>query len=296
MDYWNEIGRRANFIRNLYQRKAVIIEPESPLDSALVAAEKLAMGENAAVSSSRDLNQCIKDYHVVYAIAETLETCEKSNLDLTDYLKQLKMGTTNYGTPAESGSKEIFLKDFEFELFLTSVLIKYGLKPSFPQDQNDPKGDIIVDEFYIEAKHPNSKNPLKKHLRKFNSALRQGKNLFGLFAVGLEDGFDMGDQFVFQSAEEHGIWRKQKLERMEKTGKEIIKQARSQQRILGLIQVSSEIAVIAGVSQMTRYTNAFLFDERASALNLLKRVDQIAKAFFHAPVYYSNIKNRIDLL
>jgi hypothetical protein len=131
-----------------------------------------------------------------------------AGLDVSDHLIQMNMGTVDYGTPSPALHSH-FLKDFELELLVLSTLIKAGTLPTLFPDANDPRGDAIYGDLYIECKHPNSVKQLKKLISGFAKSLN-AEIRFGVFAVALEDCFSLGDVASFESDAEYDAWLEDK--------------------------------------------------------------------------------------
>lgn len=125
-EFFDELRRRVDFIRNLYRRHRIILKPGEGLALALDEAEALARGDKAKGPFLQDkLIRVVNDAHVIYAIGASLETCVSAGLDVSKHLPNLTTGTTDYGTPSND-PKAIFFKDFEFETFIASALIRSG--------------------------------------------------------------------------------------------------------------------------------------------------------------------------
>ncbi len=288
-DWCGELARRVKFIRDIYSTYKINLKSSEGLSLSLEEAEAVAAGQktNEPFTQGR-LIRTVNDVHVIYAIAEILEICVQAGLNVSNHLKQLTTGTVDYGTPEARNKKTRFLKDFEFELFIASALIRGKLKPEFPTQPNDPRGDLIVNGIFIEIKHPNSVKQLKKLISKFNKALVKEK-LFGVFVVGLEDAYNMGDKPAFISNDEHNKWINSKRQKMENEGMELIKYASFLPQIVAMIQTQSKIVIIEGVSQMQRMGNSFLFNHRPSFSQYSQNALAIAKIFNPQPVFYSQI-------
>ncbi len=138
--FFVELGRRVAFIRNVYARHHIPLRPTEGLARALAEAEALGSGEKAAFPYSRSyLIQLTNDAHIIYAFGGDLETAVNGGLDVSHHLANLTTGTTDYGVPSSRNST-IYFKDFEFELFLASALLRAGLNPAFTSPGN-PSGN-----------------------------------------------------------------------------------------------------------------------------------------------------------
>jgi hypothetical protein len=289
-DFWKELGRRASFIRDLYKTHRIRLKRGEGLSIALDEAVALARGDKKMGAFSRSqLIRTASDAHIIYGIAESLETCIGAGLDISNHLGQLTTGTADYGTPAATNAKTIFLKDFEFELFIVAALIKRGLIPEFPKQRNDPRGEFLVSGIFVEAKHPNSVGQFEKMVGRFNAALRKD-GLFGVFAVALEDAYGLGDEAEFGSHADYERWLIAKRARMETMGRQFIKHAASLSRVAAILQTQSKIEIVGGFTTMRRLGNSVLFDHRASFCDYEVPAKAIAEAFNPLPVLYSTLK------
>lgn len=143
-EFFEELGRRAAFIRGLYRRYRVVLKPNEGLSLALEEAEALARGDKLeGLASAEQLHTIQSRAHVIYAFAETLKTCVDAGLDVSRHLPQMTTGSTDFGISSRD-NKAIFFKDFEFELFIASALIRSGLVPALT-GPGDPRGDPPIE-------------------------------------------------------------------------------------------------------------------------------------------------------
>jgi hypothetical protein len=284
--FFEELGRRIDFIRSVYQRYRIALKPGEGFALALDEAEALAKGIKSQPFSVKRLNQTVHDAHVIYALGDSLSICVDAGLDLRNHLANLTTGTTDYGTPS-TDPKRIFFKDFEFETFIASVLIKNRLVPAFTAP-GDPTGELVFGDMLIECKHPNSVGQLAKLLRKFNSSLGP-IDRFGIFAVALEDVMEMGDVAQFGSQHDYDAWLEAKRAGMEAIGQELIQRAARLPRIAALIQTETKDPIIGTGTTLRRLGNSLLFDHRPTFINYETTARAIAACFNPNPVLYSEI-------
>jgi hypothetical protein len=285
IEFFDELGRRVSFIRSLYRRHRIVLKPGEGLALALDEAEALARGDKAkGPFAQQQLIRSASDAHVIYAIAGSLQTCVSAGLDVSKHLPNLTTGTTDYGT-SSTNLKSIFFKDFEFETFIASALIRNGLVPAFAEP-GDPSGDLILDGILIEAKHPNSVGQLTKLLLKFNTAL-EAIGHFGVFAVALEDAMEMGDVSEFDSQAEYEAWIAAKRGGMEAIGQRLIPFAAHLPRIAALLQSQTKVEIVGGGTTLRRLGSSILFDHRPSFPNYETTARAIAASFNPNPVLYS---------
>lgn len=289
-EFCKELGRRVVFIRDICEQFKVPLKPDQGLTLALNEAEALSVGKKSKDPlTPLRLNEAVRCAHVVYAIAESLETCAKVGLDVSDHLRQMTTGTANYGTPGSYEARTIFLKDFEFELFVASALIRGGIIPEFFPQSNDPRGDMFVGQIFIECKHPNSVGQLETLLRKFNAALRRASR-FGVFAIAVEDAFNLGDRDEFATQVEFDFWLEAKRVKMETEGLALAKRAAKLHRIASIVYTSSFVEIVAGGSSMRRLSNSIIFDHRETFEKYAATAGQIAKVFNPVPGLSSALK------
>jgi hypothetical protein len=122
--------------------------------------------KSTKLPSDAEVRATVQAFHVIYSIADSIEFCLLSGLDISEHLARMATGKTDFGTPSKKNGK-IYFKDFEYELFVASCLIRRGLKPEFLEDRSDPIGEMSVDGILIECKHPNSNGQIESNISKF---------------------------------------------------------------------------------------------------------------------------------
>jgi hypothetical protein len=284
---WEELGRREALIRDAYDKAKVILKPRQGLALALEEANALAANlKSAKTFSDATARETAQAFHVIYSIAESIELCLQSGLDISRQLSQMATGTTDFGTPSKRNGK-IYFKDFEYELFVASCLIRRGLKPRFLEDRSDPMGEMSVDGIVIECKHPNSNGQIESNISKFALKLREvGK--FGVFAIAVEDVHHLGDREAFASDLEYQVWLEAKRDEMELYGLRRAAIASRFDNILGLIHTQSMVEVVGGHTRMSRLGSSVLFDRPTHDLT---KARTIAEAFNPQPVLYSQVQH-----
>lgn len=274
-----EFNRRIDVIKTLYRQYNIKIKRGQGLFDILLEADKIAKAVNYPDDNEK-IKLAVESFHYTWALSETLETCVSAGWDVSNHLKQITTGTVDYGEPASGNdTKKIFYKDFECELFIGSVLIKKGLKPELLDDPNDPKGDIKLGNVIAEVKHPNSTGQIKKLMWKFNREMRNN-NSFGVFVVGVEDMFNIGDVYYFNDVAHFDTWEAQKNQEIEQFGlQKTIPMAQSLPRIMGLVQTSTKIFDIAGITGLRRFGNSVLYERVDIPSDDLSNAEAIVKAF-----------------
>lgn len=289
-EFWKELGRRSALLRNIYATYRIPLESASPLAQALAEARDLADGKKVVLPpSDQALMKAVESAQTIYVIAESVERCLAEALDISRHLKQMATGTIDYGSPGSAGQKNIYLKDFEYELFIASALVTRGLKPVFLPDRNDPTGEMQVNGLIIECKHPDSEGQLMRNISKFGRKLMES-NRHGIFAVGLEDACQLGDVVAFETQSDYDRWLEQKQDLMEEGGRKRALHAYEQERVLGLVTTQAKLLMIADNSQFSRLGNSMLFDDKESFSPHAAEALQIAKAFNPSPIRYSEVR------
>ena len=280
---WEELGRREAMIRNEYAKKRIALKPGQGLALALEESNALAANLKSTKSASEAaVQEAVQALHVIYSIADSIELCLNSGLDITRQLSQMATGTTDFGTPAHKNSR-IYFKDFEYELFIASCLIRRGLKPEFLEDRSDPIGEMSVEGILIECKHPNSTGQIEDKISKFARNLRAAGK-FGIFAIAVEDAHHLGDHGTFATVLDHHVWLEAKRDEMESVGLGIVTFTSKFENILGLIHTQSIVQIVGGNTGMSRLGNSLLFERPAQDLTTAR---MIAEVFNPHPVIYS---------
>ena len=258
---WAELGEKVDFIKDTFAENKVQIRPDEGLGLALEEARALAAGEKLPGNPSGDrLRAIAHDAHVVWALAEGLKMCLDAGLDVKAHLAQLTTGTTDYGTSGDGHA--IYFKDFECELFIAATLLRAGTEARFSDTPNDPRGDLIASPVRVEVKHPNSPKQLPKLLRKFNGKLK-ADDLYGVFVVGIEDMFSLGDQDGFDDPMDFAAWMEGKRDDMEEFGREFLREAAHWPRVLAVAQTQTMVEAVGAASRLRRLGNSCVFDDRS---------------------------------
>lgn len=288
-EFWNELGRREELIRAAYKRACIQLNEDSPLAKALAEAKELADGVKSKESANdQTVLRTVEAAQAVYALAESIETCQSGGLDITRHLAQMATGTINFGTPGTTEKKDIYLKDFEYELFIASTLLNNGLRPNFLDDPSDPVGEMEVNGLIVECKHPNAERKLMRNITKFGKKLLEAER-YGIFAAGIEDAYRLGDVEVFADKQAYSDWLELKRDAMETNGRKRAAQVSGQERILALIHTQTKLLIIDGQTSLSRLGNAMLFDNKESFASHEADVTSIACAFNPSPSRYSQI-------
>jgi hypothetical protein len=290
---WEELARREELIRNAYREIGIPLNADQGLASALREAKELAAGQKTSKALTNDsLLETVQACHVIYSIADSIEICLNAGLDISRQLAQMATGTVDYGTPAGTSAKNIYLKDFEYELFIASCLIRDGVKPQFLENPSDPTGEMIVDDIILECKHPNSCGQLTKNIAKFGKNL-QDTGKFGVFLVAVEDANNLGDAATFDTENEYRAWLESKRDKMEISGRERAAYASRFEKIVGLVHTQSKVLVVGENTSMQRLGTSILFDHQEGFCTVLSTAIAIARAFNPRPILYSEVNKEL---
>jgi len=286
-EFWRELGRRTESIRSAYEQAHVRLNEGGPLARALAEAKELADGvKSKEPTNDQAVLRTVEAAQVVYAIAESIATCQSGGLDISRHLDQMSTGTIDFGTPGTVEEKNIYFKDFEYELFVASVLIKSGLRLNFLEDPNDPIGEMEVSGLIVECKHPNVTHKLMRNITKFGRKLLEADR-FGIFVAGIEDAYQLGDVAVFADKQEFDDWLERKRDAMELGGLRRAEQVLGQERILGLVHTQTKLLIIDGQAAVSRLGNAMLFDDKEGFASHEVEATSVARAFNPTPRLHS---------
>ncbi len=263
-DIWQQIGESVEIIEAALRTYRIRLNPDQGLAQSMKEAKALAQGiKLSSPGTDQEVMRSANDAHFVLALGSEVKTCVDAGLDVSDHLKQMNMGTVDFGTPANTLHAH-YLKDFEFELMVLSRLVIAGATPTLFPQANDPRGDAICGELYLECKHPNSIKQLQKLIAAFAKSLGK-ESRFGVFAVALEDCFNLGDVASFPTRASYLFWLENKRDEMEDFGKRLAAYAAKFDRIVGLIFTQTKLLVIEGNTQLERLANSILFDGHITA-------------------------------
>ncbi|MFI5300262.1 MAG: hypothetical protein ACHREM_19410 [Polyangiales bacterium] len=287
---WKELGRRAQFIRDLARSFKVQLPVNEGLSLALAEADALASGAKSPLpATDQNAAASAHDAHVIWALADSLEVCAKAGIDLRAHVANMGTGSTDYGTPATANARTIFFKDFEYEVFVMAHFIRADIKVVPAPTPNDPCYEFAADSFLIQLKHPNSTGQLRKQISNFNKCLRE-RNAQGFFGVGLEDAFTLGDGSRFASEDDQEAAFKKKEGEMETFGRDFLKRAHWHAHVAGVFQTSTLVYYVTGDSTLRRLGNACLFDDTARRTKpTFKAATRIASTFNPKPVLFSEV-------
>lgn len=285
-NFWNELLRRATWIRSVYSSQKIQMPAGEGLPRALDEAEACARGTKKPGSvPDADVTFAISSCHVVWALYDSIKGCLDAGLNVRSQLTNIATGTTDYGVPADPRSaKAIFFKDFEAELFIAARLAAAGLPVTFLEEANDPRGDMKVQSVLIEVKQPNSVKIQERLMRKFNGQLQRDGS-FGVFVTAVEDAFQLAPP-AFLASQDLEAWRDMKANEIEAFGLRAVSRAAALPRIGVLAQTSSCVEIVGNETKFMRRSNALIFDNKLYDPDTSVLLARIAAIFNpHAPRY-----------
>jgi hypothetical protein len=289
---WDELRVRVRHIRELCRGLKIELILGQGLAQSLDEAEELAEGKkHSAPANEADLLAAVRAFHNVWALYDSLDSCQKAGLPIAAHLKQMTTGSADFGVPSEPSSafRMIYYKDFEAELFVAASLARAGLPVKFLEEHNDPRGDMLVQDVFIEVKHPNSAKSLERLMRKFDGQMRRTGSA-GVFVAALEDAFRMGSPTSFSSNPEFLSWKERKDDEVEVFGIASLLQAATLQNIGVLAQTSSYIEIVGDETRFVRRSNAVMYDERSYASTVNETLKSIAAVFNPHPTFFSEVR------
>ena len=276
---WDELLRRVQFIRGLYAEHKVPLKVGEGLAIALDEAEATARGvPYQGEATDEVIRWAVHVCSVIWALHDSLRGCVDAGLNVKGHLGQLTTGTVDFGQPAGPNERTHFFKDFEAELLVAAMLARAGLPVQFLEEGNDPRGEMQIEQIFVEVKHPNSQKKLQNLLRDFDAEMRKNGTI-GVFVTAIEDAFRLGDAPNFTTAEDFRGWQSQKNAQIEVVGRMLVRRAASLTGIGAMIQTSTSHEMIGGASRLARYANAVVFDQREYAHGTLPVLERIAAVF-----------------
>lgn len=280
-EYWEHLSKRVQYVRKLYNDKNIQLKAGEGLTLALDEAQSCVAAKKS--SGAPTVENCLSSAnacHVVWALYESIKQCVDAQLDVTNHLRQITTGSTDFGLPAEQphGNKTIFLKDFEAELFVAAQLAKALLPVTFLDKPNDPRGEMAVSGILIEVKHPNSTKQIIKLMRKFNLHLKKGK-AFGVFVTAIEDAFNVAEPAASPNHADFIREQQNKRSQMEKFGRCAISAAASLSNIGAIVQTCSAMESVGDETCFKRRSNSLVFENRQYPDETKEQIERIAKVF-----------------
>ncbi len=227
----------------------------------------------------------IKPITVLFTLVNSLKKLWLESVDFTIQLRAMNTGEYEYGNP--DPELKHFFKDFEFEIFSASQLIKNKINIDLPQHTIGE--DLQFGDIDIQCKHPNTVNQIDTNVREFTTRLNQA-NRYGVFGLAVDDCFSFADRLIFKDDEDFENYMKKKLSDSEAILNGIFTQNLSRAtRILGLYTTSTYFVLIDNQGlKLVRTTNSvFCFrpDRREITDAFYKQAFRILTTFNPHPTW-----------
>lgn len=227
----------------------------------------------------------IKPITVLFTLVNSLRKLWLSDIDFTIQLRALNTGQYEYGNA--DPNLQHFFKDFEFEIFSASQLIKNQIQIDLPQ--HTAGEDLRFGDIDIQCKHPNTLNQVENNIRDFTTRLNQS-NRYGVFGLAVDDCLNYAERLIFTDNNDFETYLQNKLTASEPILEGIFRDnlARAT-RILGLYTTSTYFVLIAGNGlKLVRTTNSvFCFrpDRREISDSFYKQAYKVISTFNPHPTW-----------
>lgn len=227
----------------------------------------------------------IKPITVLYTLINSLKKLWVSDVDFTIQLRAMNTGEYEYGNP--DPALQHFFKDFEFEIFSASQLIKNQIDIDLPQ--HTVGEDLQFGDIDIQCKHPNTLNQIENNIRDFTSRLNQS-NRYGVFGLAVDDCLNYAERLIFANDLDFENYLQLKLTASEPILENIFSTSLARAtRILGLYTTSTYFILINEKGlRLVRTTNSvFCFrpDRREISDSLYKQAYKVLTTFNNHPTW-----------
>jgi hypothetical protein len=148
----------------------------------------------------------IKPITVLFTLVNSLRKLWLSDIDFTIQLRAMNTGQYEYGNT--DPNFQHFFKDFEFEIFSASQLIKNQIQINLPQ--NTEGEDLQFGNIDIQCKHPNTLNQVENNIRDFTTRLNQS-NRYGVFGLAVDDCLNYAERLIFTDNNDFETYLQNKL-------------------------------------------------------------------------------------
>lgn len=227
----------------------------------------------------------IKPITVLFTLVNSLRKLWLSDIDFTIQLRAMNTGQYEYGNA--DPNLQHFFKDFEFEIFSASQLIKNQIQIDLPQHTSGE--DLQFGDIDIQCKHPNTLNQVENNIRDFTTRLNQS-NRYGVFGLAVDDCLNYAERLIFTDNNDFKTYLQNKLTASEPILEGIFRDnlARAT-RILGLYKTSTYFVLIDGNGlKLVRTTNSvFCFrpDRREISDSFYKQAYKVISTFNPHPTW-----------
>lgn len=273
------------FLKYLTGRNSVNLRPNTGLQKLIDACDNYLI-----LHEIKEYE--IKPITVLYTLVSSLKKLWLENIDFSIQLKAMNTGEYEYGNPDPALNH--FFKDFEFEIFSASQIIKNGICVTLPQ--NTTGEDLQYATIDIQCKHPNTVNQIIKNIEDFSSRLNKSKR-YGVFGLAVEDCFNYAERLIFEDQEDYENHQRQKLSSSDEILSGIFTNNLAKAtRVLGVYTTSTYFYFIKGLGlRLARSANsAFAFrpDRREIKDLTYKQAYKILTVFNPHPTWL-RIENKI---
>ena len=227
----------------------------------------------------------IKPVTVLFTLVNSLRKLWLSDIDFTIQLRAMNTGQYEYGNA--DPNLQHFFKDFEFEIFSASQLIKNQIQIDLPQ--HTAGEDLQFGDIDIQCKHPNTLNQVESNIKDFTTRLNQS-NRYGVFGLAVDDCLNFAERLIFTDNNDFATYLQNKLNASEPILEGIFRNnlARAT-RILGLYTTSTYFVLIDGNGlKLVRTTNSlFCFrpDRREISDAFYKQAYKVISTFNPHPTW-----------
>jgi hypothetical protein len=227
----------------------------------------------------------IKPVTVLFTLVNSLRKLWLTDIDFTIQLRAMNTGQYEYGNA--DPNLQHFFKDFEFEIFSASQLIKNQIQIDLPQ--HTAGEDLQFGDIDIQCKHPNTLNQVESNIRDFTTRLNQS-NRYGVFGLAVDDCLNFAERLIFTDNNDFETYLQNKLTASEPILEGIFRDnlARAT-RILGLYTTSTYFVLIDGNGlKLVRTTNSvFCFrpDRREISDAFYKQAYKVISTFNPHPTW-----------
>ncbi|MFN3782307.1 MAG: hypothetical protein ACK4R6_00195 [Spirosomataceae bacterium] len=227
----------------------------------------------------------IKPITVLFTLVNSLQKLWLSDIDFTIQLRAMNTGQYEYGNA--DPNLQHFFKDFEFEIFSASQLIKNQIQIDLPQ--HTAGEDLQFGNIDIQCKHPNTLNQVENNIRDFTTRLNQG-NRYGVFGLAVDDCLNYAERLIFTDNNDFEIYLQNKLTASEPILEGIFRDNLVRAtRILGLYTTSTYFVLIDGNGlKLVRTANSvFCFrpDRREISDSFYKQAYKVISTFNPHPTW-----------
>lgn len=227
----------------------------------------------------------IKPITVLYTLINSLKKLWVSDVDFTIQLRAMNTGEYEYGN--QDPALQHFFKDFEFEIFSASQLIKNQIDIDLPQHTLGE--DLQFRDIDIQCKHPNTLKQIENNIRDFTSRLNQS-NRYGVFGLAVDDCLNYAERLIFANDLDFENYLQLKLTASEPILENIFSTSLARAtRILGLYTTSTYFILINDKGlRLVRTTNSvFCFrpDRREISDIFYKQAYKVLTTFNSHPTW-----------